>query len=613
MLRTISFLIYILCFVLVLPRYFYNTLGTGLDNSWQISLELALKEGLIFGRDFIFTYGPLGNLTSRLPFEASKLKYIFSDLFLYSTLAYALFITWSWSRSIWSALLALFCFYILGTAMFYVELPMFLLLFSIFFIFCYQKTLRFHFLIISLINATFALYVKLNTGLIALIIVIGVSLLTNLSQKKYKGTIIVFCVSILIVFLSTFLLPVDLKNYIIASAHIANGYNDAMYLDQPDKSHYVFWALGTLGIFILVSLVSIRTLFNSVNSLILIFSITLCLFVVFKQGFVRADEHVFAFFEFTPILFGMWAFFADEKIKGRTCFVALAACVISVMAKNPYFSWSLPLEKFDGFANYQKQYLEVTTIDKAPLEIPVGAKLPPSFIEKIANGSVDIIPEEISIAFYNNLKYRPRPVMQSYSAYDSYLDGLGETKYISSQAPDFIIFSPNCIDDRYCFFDETKIKLALLKWYEVHDFSDNRILLKKITEPKHQENIIFNPIQVKIGKRIKIPESDHLLLLSANLNYSFLGKIVRAFYKPPALNIRFKTEDGWSRKYRIIIPILKGGVIINKFISSIEDAKKIFNKDLKSLTKVSEIKITSASPWAYNYDFESTFREVIIK
>jgi hypothetical protein len=39
---------------------------TGFDNSWQLALNLAVEHGLDFGRDVVFTYGPLGFLAQPL-------------------------------------------------------------------------------------------------------------------------------------------------------------------------------------------------------------------------------------------------------------------------------------------------------------------------------------------------------------------------------------------------------------------------------------------------------------------------------------------------------------------------------------------------------------------
>jgi hypothetical protein len=39
---------------------------TGFDNSWELALNLAAEHGLDYGRDVVFTYGPLGFLSQPL-------------------------------------------------------------------------------------------------------------------------------------------------------------------------------------------------------------------------------------------------------------------------------------------------------------------------------------------------------------------------------------------------------------------------------------------------------------------------------------------------------------------------------------------------------------------
>src|ERR1700761_3460714 len=44
----------------------FQTPGPGLDPSWNAGLAMAVDQGLHFGREVVFTYGPLGFLNSRL-------------------------------------------------------------------------------------------------------------------------------------------------------------------------------------------------------------------------------------------------------------------------------------------------------------------------------------------------------------------------------------------------------------------------------------------------------------------------------------------------------------------------------------------------------------------
>jgi hypothetical protein len=39
---------------------------TGLDPSWRFALNVAVSPGLVFGRDVLFTFGPLGAIYTQL-------------------------------------------------------------------------------------------------------------------------------------------------------------------------------------------------------------------------------------------------------------------------------------------------------------------------------------------------------------------------------------------------------------------------------------------------------------------------------------------------------------------------------------------------------------------
>src|SRR5437879_816646 len=51
--------------LLLFPAVFSLKPGIGPDSSWMMATNLALKQGSSFGDQFVFTYGPLGFLSSR--------------------------------------------------------------------------------------------------------------------------------------------------------------------------------------------------------------------------------------------------------------------------------------------------------------------------------------------------------------------------------------------------------------------------------------------------------------------------------------------------------------------------------------------------------------------
>lgn len=591
-----------LSFLLVAPRTFLLPLGSSLDHSWQISLYLALKEGLIFGREFVFTYGPLGILTTRMPFPGMSVWYLLTDIFVYANLLLIFIYIFFEKRSWGTPFLLVPVFLIMGTAMYYMELPWLLYFFSLFWTFRFADSEKYSYLSLGLVCSIVNLYVKLNTGLISLVILFGVATVFLVKRGAVGKLFISYLAIIALLGISSLLLPVYLEDYVIASWHIANGYNDAMYLDQPDKLKYFPWATYVLAAFGAATLACIIKIFSSIRSFILWGTISLSLFILFKQGFVRADEHLFAFFEYSPLLFGMWLLLSESKFERYVLSIlVLVSAGLSWQAKGLTIYPDIlekKIQKGDEYFSVALEAIENLEND-SKIEIPSNARLPESFIKRIGRSTVDIIPHDIASIYFHELAYRPRSVMQSYSAYDEYLDELGSLIYESEDAPRFIIYSESCVDDRYCGFDETRIKRTILKHYKVVAEEEGRLLLQRREYPVEFPVKEMVTVEAALRKPIHIPESDSLEYFRINIDYSLLGKLRRFFYKPEPLFIRFRINGEWTKKYRLIVPIAHGGVLLNRFIRDTKDARNFFDGKFDQLPKVEAIKLSSPNPKMY--------------
>jgi hypothetical protein len=74
------------CLIAFLPNVFGA--GTGLDSSWTYGLSYASLQRLVFGKDLIFTYGPLGYLVGGAALEGN-----FFHIYLFRLLIHILFFT----------------------------------------------------------------------------------------------------------------------------------------------------------------------------------------------------------------------------------------------------------------------------------------------------------------------------------------------------------------------------------------------------------------------------------------------------------------------------------------------------------------------------------------
>jgi len=76
---------------LSIPPVFSTPPTIGLDPSWNLSLQLAAINGKVFGREFVFTYGPLGYLLTQA--AVSKTLLLGYDLFVLGSL-WAIYRRW---------------------------------------------------------------------------------------------------------------------------------------------------------------------------------------------------------------------------------------------------------------------------------------------------------------------------------------------------------------------------------------------------------------------------------------------------------------------------------------------------------------------------------------
>ena len=80
--------------ILMWPRSLFSAPEIGTDASWRLSIDLAVKNGFTFGTDYIFTYGPLGYLSTRSPLGLDKPGMLLFDLFIMTAIYYAHERTW---------------------------------------------------------------------------------------------------------------------------------------------------------------------------------------------------------------------------------------------------------------------------------------------------------------------------------------------------------------------------------------------------------------------------------------------------------------------------------------------------------------------------------------
>ena len=582
---------------IVFPDYFFIHAGHGLDPSWRLSLHMAWNQGLIWGKEFVFTYGPLGFLCARLPFPELRYFYLVSDLFVFGNLLFLLWTALDTEKTAVNKMAVPLIVFCLGWGVFFIDLPLMLLAIQLFHIGRYINFGSRTSLVISCVVAGLQFYIKLNAGLIAIVLELSGIVVVGILNKQVLTTITTTAIFLAAIASVSFVLPVSIIPYIINSLQIVAGYNDAMGVTIEGRQHYLLASSFVLFFWVMYGLSVIKPLFHNMRDLAIWGATSLCLFILFKQGFVRADGHEDAFFNFAPFVLGIASISLSDLHRRaiRTLVVVALFGSFAVMFKHftpDYFAGQL-----EGVPQYGKQLIASDDTWRSALQPPVEDVLQPEILSLLKDKTVDIFPWDISVIYYNKLKYIPRPVMQSYSVYTSALDQLNAAELRSSRSADFLLARIECVDGRYCLSEEGETHRAIVEKYRpVTKTSNGYLVLTKREEPLTLTATLLKQRHVTFQKKVTVPASDGLVYLFGSAHYSLYGTLRSIFFKPAELRMSFHLENGELRDYRLVRGMLEGGFPVNRLVENLDHYEKFSQGHWRDLPRINQISFWSPTP-----------------
>jgi hypothetical protein len=614
---------------LSLPASFTGKIGVGLDSSWELSLQQAAAGGKVFGRDIVFTYGPLGWLLFRV--GVSKLPLLLYDLFITGSLL-----------SIYKGLLparprpleAIFVIAVaLVTKLALLAAPSAVL----FTILCYWLWRTYDSgsnlaVIWSLACAVVLFFGKVNYGLLMMGLIPGYGggLMVLCKSRRVPG-LLLFGAFPLLLLLGSAIWHVDLRGYFRSGLELVSGYNDAM-VTPPAKTLVRFQLALLFMLAMAVLAVCGRHRLDLPGQIMILPILGLDCFLLFKNGFVRFDEiHARSFEDGLPLLLALWciAWRSHKGAKGLL-FASVVYPLALLVGTTPKFG------REELFASTPQNYLRQAfdmprRQDSQELQSVLRASFPEMVLPDdvratIGRASVDVMPWESSIAIVNGLALKQRPVPQSYSVFTPYLDNLNASFLSSVEAPDFIIYARAqyaTIDARPSAWDESITKRALLENYvfasqftmplrvgEVQKLEPASVfIMKRVPGTSRLAAVSTNEVKLTLNQKLRIPVTSNVLFLTLNVDRTFLGRMKGFALAPSLLTATFEYEDGSSTNFRAVLPILKTGVLVNRRVESSDEIRNWLQLAPEQNIAVSSISFKSSSAWPFKPELRGSLVE----
>ncbi|MGC9942496.1 MAG: hypothetical protein ABSE48_11720 [Verrucomicrobiota bacterium] len=585
------------------------------DNIWVQILHVAFAEHLQFGREVVFTYGPWGFL-ARGYYPATYLVSMAAWLALSLVFVCA---GWRVARYFTDnevkAWIGLICFTAVTGIPSGNDISNRLTAWGVLLLFL-------HFFVeeraFSPLQAVLAftlgwLGLVKFTGLVEGGLLVSVVAADNIiRQRRFPWIVPVWLAGILFFWLLAGQQPGLLWPFMKNSWEVANGYTDAMC--QGD-----LWVLNPL-IYLLIGagycwlgIILIRPP-RRVAGIFFSLGIGGILFLSFKQGEVRNDNGHEMTTAITLLLIGL-ASLAVAAVRKKFMMLVAAGlvCAATLFASfavgypNPPFGffqeliWTFsPYNLFAPLAgactnrlrvDYEKQRADLREI--TPL--------------KAVQGGTDLYSFCQNALFANGLDYRPRPAIQSYSAYTPYLAEMNADWLRTDRAAPNLFFAVQQFDSRFPSQDDGLSWPELLTRYDIKGLSSGSgkyLCLSRSPTPRAYRLKALQEATVTLGRPFDIPSmTNGPVWADIGINKTFEGDLLSVFYKPTILLADLKLADGSEQVCRLIPGIVRAGFLLSPYIADNSSFQALATADKAVLSRKAILAMTILE----NGQFASSF------
>lgn len=542
---------------------------SGLDASWFYVLSYAFRHHWQFGKDIVFTFGPLGMLFSAV-YSHSEFPLILA-FYITASLLVAVSFLYIGRRLRFLPLLffyALFIFSIsLWNDIFFFTFPVLLLLVGI-------ESIGgpFNPFLLGLIAVycSIASLTKLSFMFLSLPVVVLVDLYRMRVSKAWPLVSTCFLASYVVLYLAAGQHLSSLWPYLRWSIPVVTGYSSAMALFWRPAEVVAYVALAALP---LVGFVRWERGNDAVARALSALALFTVMFTIFKEGFVRHDVHAVSGFLGVGLVASCVAakswpgirHVATRVAVGAYLVIVFVAClwaikVHSKMAPKPLIQWWIS-NISANVGGAEKLLAGRSRLDERRRESI--DRIRKQFVLPRMSGSVDVYPADQAAVLAYGLDYKPRPVFQSYSAYTPGLLAENSSSLKDPDAPDNVLFTIGPIDLRFPASDDGASWPVLLSRYEVRGVTGSFVWLTKREKP---EAIAFRQLAeaaVGEGAAASVPDPGKVVWMSADIRLNWLGWLAGVLFKPPIVWMKVTYLTGGSYSFRVIPAVARVGFLLS--------------------------------------------------
>ncbi len=571
--------------------------GTGLDASWAHALNLAHAQNLIFGRDVVFTFGPLGYLYNPVPglaepFLALACIWAVHGLFLIGVL-----LIW---RSFGHRLIVFVSWAVLSGNMLLTSLPferMQLSFLSIAIGIVASLVARGDagpgYLAIAGTMAGLMPLFKTNEGIAACaiyyILLASLFLTTGKDSGTARRKVWAFALVPPLVFIFAFVLVErnisGLWSFLTTSLQLVMGYSEAMATPGPAyQAILAVFSLLALGFVIPLLAVCPRDLRKGFMPALI------AAFFAFKSGVVRQDEMHVDLLQIKLAVAGLFLLVCTRNVRDQRLSIAYVLASFSFGAilyqqAFPLFSQTAKSRALlsDTLANlsaswhFSSTWEQLNKYNRQRLE---KLRLDGVIFNAVIGGTVDDVPFELDIVEANGWRWKPRPVFQSYSAYTPALDQLNARHLASRESAEHIILQWEDIDGRHPLLDDAASWRSLFDHYDVELSRPDLLVLKRRESARYLAPRPIGSVNGAWASDIAVPAptTNGFIIMRAEIGKSLYGILRGMLFRNDATYLNATHISGAKSRWRVTRANLVNGALLAYLPRNLREALPYFGQ-----------------------------------
>ena len=592
------------CFLLLLV-FGSPPQALGLDSAWMQVVSWALLHQLQWGRDVVFTYGPLGLLQPYGAYVPGAFGW-YAAGYVAIPAAFALSATLLLARAPARLLLA----FAAVLACSFPRLPgdICWMLTMAFGTTCAlqlvaQRRRGFLYALLAALASLFAGLALIKLSLVPIWVLSYATLLAVCGSARLWPAALCTLVGFPAALLGAWMLcaqdPANLPAYLASQLELGYGYSHAMGERAPFLAELA--ALLVLAAFLLVcagGALHRRRSPAAVVSLLFVAAIAALSWLAF---FTRADEfhwpNLFVVLAFLPFALWLNPFVALR----RGASFALAGVIAACLAIG--FTRAAPADLLRDAQRLTTGLDTLLHLDRLREQrdqewrAAQAAGAMPEIRERVGGGRVDLLTWQQGLVLVNGFSYAPRPVFQSYSAYTPTLARLNERYFLGASAPEFVLLQLDYSDGRFPASEDGLALLAILRRYRPELIRDNLLLLRRdagVTAPAPL-SIPEHAQPATLGSDVRVARAGSAQVVFLDIRLNWFGRLYTTVFREPALYLSLRTDTGEDRRDRLVRLSASSGFLLTPVVTSARDWLRLYFS--KALPSVQGIRIDTELPW----------------